>query len=51
MMGDRPAKLNEEALRAIKLYVDHYVARDGTLRVSAKKRLSDIYAARRHTCR
>jgi len=27
MMGDRPAKLNEDALRSIKSYVDHYVAR------------------------
>ena len=27
MMGDRPAKLNEEALRAIKSYVDAYAAR------------------------
>jgi serine/threonine protein kinase len=29
MMGDRPAKLNEEALRAVKLYVDAQVARTG----------------------
>ena len=29
MMGDRPAKLNEEALRAIKLYVDDFAARRG----------------------
>ena len=29
MMGDRPAELNEEALRAIKAHVDHYVAHDG----------------------
>ncbi len=27
MMGDRPAKLNDEALRSIKGYVDYYVAR------------------------
>lgn len=27
MMGDRPAKLNEDALRSIKSYVDHFVAR------------------------
>ncbi len=27
LMGDRPAKLNEDALRAIKLHVDRYVAR------------------------
>ena len=29
MMGDRPAELNEEALRAIKGRVDNYVAHDG----------------------
>lgn len=29
MMGDRPAELNEEALRAIKARVDSYVAHDG----------------------
>jgi serine/threonine protein kinase len=27
MMGDRPVRLNDEALRAIKLHVDRYVAR------------------------
>ncbi len=30
LMGDRPAKLNDEALRAIKSYVDRYVARVGS---------------------
>lgn len=30
MMGDRPAKLSDEAVRAIKTLVDRYVARDGT---------------------
>ncbi|MEK6282410.1 MAG: serine/threonine-protein kinase [Acidobacteriota bacterium] len=29
MMGDRPVKLNDEALRAIKTYVDRWVERDG----------------------
>ncbi len=29
LMGDRPVKLNDEALRAIKKYVDYYVARIG----------------------
>lgn len=29
MMGDRPVKLNDDALRVIKQYVDHYAARDG----------------------
>ena len=43
MMGDRPVKLNEDALRAIKGYVDLYV----TQNTSGKPRtesLSDIYA-------
>jgi serine/threonine protein kinase len=31
MMGDRPVKLNEEALRAIKRRVDKYVARTGSI--------------------
>lgn len=30
MMGDRPLKLNAEAVRSIKGYVDHYVARTGS---------------------
>ena len=30
LMGDGPAKLNDEALRAIKLYVDRYMARVGS---------------------
>jgi serine/threonine protein kinase len=30
LMGDRPAKLNDDALRAIKLHVDRYVARTTT---------------------
>ena len=30
MMGERPVKLNEEALRAIKRRVDHYAARVGS---------------------
>jgi serine/threonine protein kinase len=29
MMGDRPVRLNDEALRAIKTHVDRYVARNG----------------------
>jgi serine/threonine protein kinase len=45
MMGDRPAKLNEEALRAIKQYVDHYVARTGsTSNEFGKEGLDVIYA-------
>lgn len=30
MMGDRPVKLTDEAVRMIKAFVDRYVARDGT---------------------
>ncbi len=30
MMGDRPARLSDDALRAIKRQIDRYVARDGT---------------------
>jgi membrane-bound lytic murein transglycosylase D len=30
MMGERPMKLNEDALRSIKSYVDRYVARKGS---------------------
>lgn len=44
MMGDRPAKLNEEALRAIKMYVDGYLARDAKARSTGGDRLKDIYA-------
>ncbi len=31
MLGDRPVKLNDEALRAIKVHVDRAVARDGSV--------------------
>ena len=41
MMGDRPAKLNDEALRAIKSYVDYYAARDG--RSNKGDSLKEIY--------
>jgi serine/threonine protein kinase len=33
MMGDRPVKLNDEALRAIKAYVDRYAARTSSTSV------------------
>jgi serine/threonine protein kinase len=42
MMGDRPAKLNQEALHVIKQYVDRYVARRE--RVGDDETLDDIYA-------
>jgi membrane-bound lytic murein transglycosylase D len=41
MMGDRPAKLNDEALQAIKTYVDRYAAR--SQRPDGADSLSDIY--------
>jgi hypothetical protein len=45
MMGDRPLKLNEEALRAIKKYVDRYTARTGSLSDEyGKEDLRVIYA-------
>jgi hypothetical protein len=43
MMGDRPVKLNEDALRAIKRYVDHYVTRNSSA-TPRTENLSDIYA-------
>jgi serine/threonine protein kinase len=45
MMGDRPVKLNDEALRAIKRDVDSYVARTGsTSNGPGKEDLRVIYA-------
>lgn len=44
LMGDRPAKLNEEALRAIKSYVDSYVALSGESGGGGGESLKDIYA-------
>ena len=43
MMGDRPVKLNEEALRAIKGYVDLYVTQNSSGKPGTES-LSDIYA-------
>ena len=43
IMGDRPVKLNEDALRAIKGYVDRYVTQK-SLGKSPRESLSDIYA-------
>jgi len=42
MMGDRPAKLDDDALRAIKRYVDYYVNRAGS--ASDVESLNLIYA-------
>ena len=43
MMGDRPVKLNEDALRAIKGYVDLYVTQNSSGKPRTES-LSDIYA-------
>ncbi|HEV2829599.1 MAG TPA: protein kinase [Pyrinomonadaceae bacterium] len=42
MMGDRPVKLNPEALQVIKRYVDRYVARRESK--NGEETLDDIYA-------
>jgi len=45
MMGDRPVKLNEEALRAIKKNVDRYAAREGsTSNKAGAESLNVVYA-------
>jgi len=46
MLGDRPVKLNGEALRVIKSYVDRY-ARNGTSADLGSERISDVYARAR----
>ena len=43
MMGDRPVKLNQDALRAIKRYVDRYVTQHSSDNPRTES-LSDIYA-------
>ncbi len=48
MMGDRPVKLNEEALRAIKGYVDRYLARNrSTSTEPGEESLIAVYARAR----
>jgi serine/threonine protein kinase len=45
MMGERPAKLNEEAVRAIKFHVDRYAARqDNSSNKTGGERLDVVYA-------
>jgi serine/threonine protein kinase len=45
MMGERPAKLNEEAVRAIKFHVDRYAARqDNSSNKPGGERLDVVYA-------
>ena len=46
MMGDRPAKLDEEALGAIKRQIDHYVARSGSASDTADNESLDLIYAR-----
>ncbi len=46
MMGDRPVKLNEEALRTIKSYVDHYVVAYSSGKPGDES-LSDVFARAR----
>ncbi|MGH9881706.1 MAG: protein kinase domain-containing protein, partial [Pyrinomonadaceae bacterium] len=43
LMGDRPVKLNVDALQAIKQRVDQYLARTGVAHEPGKERLQDIY--------
>ena len=46
MMGDRPVKLNGDALRVIKTYVDHY-ARSGASADLGSESISEVYARAR----
>jgi hypothetical protein len=43
MMGDRPVKLNDEAVRAIKTHVDRYVSRNSSIK-PGDETLRQIYA-------
>jgi serine/threonine protein kinase len=43
MMGDRPGKLNEEAVRTIKGYVDRFVARDRQANGQGEGSLNVVY--------
>jgi hypothetical protein len=47
MMGDRPAKLNEDAVLVIKAYVDRYAARNGASAHPGSESMSEIYARAR----
>jgi serine/threonine protein kinase len=44
MMGDRPAKLSDEALWVIKRYVDRYVAMNGKSRDLGNESLAAVYS-------
>jgi soluble lytic murein transglycosylase-like protein len=47
MMGDRPVKLNDDAVRVIKQFVDHYAARNSASTALGRERLSVVYARAR----
>jgi serine/threonine protein kinase len=46
MMGDRPVKLNEDAVRVIKAYVDHYAAMNGSTDLDSES-MSVVYGRAR----
>jgi serine/threonine protein kinase len=47
MMGDRPVKLNEDAVRVIKAYVDRYAARNSVSAEPGSESMSVVYARAR----
>lgn len=47
MMGDRPVKLNEDAVQVIKAYVDRYAARNSRSRDLGEESISEVYARAR----
>jgi len=47
MMGDRPVKLNAEAVRVIKSYVDQFAARDHPAAALDSESINDVYARAR----
>jgi serine/threonine protein kinase len=47
MMGDRPVKLNEDAVRIIKVYVDRYAARNSVSAEPGSESMSVVYARAR----
>jgi serine/threonine protein kinase len=47
MIGDRPVKLNADAVRVIKGFVDRYVARNGPADDLGKERLAVVYTRAR----
>jgi hypothetical protein len=47
MMGDRPVKLNDDALRAIKMYIDRYAASDAAPGNPGRETISVVYGRAR----